>query len=232
VKSLPQGFHALVIGSTGTLGSAFLEALGGDARCGAAAGLSRRDFPGLVLEDPASIARAAAHVAEAGPFHLIVDATGALTIDGRGPEKRLDAIDAEGLRRAFEVNAIGRGLVLRHFIPLLEPAGRSIFAVLSARVGSITDNRLGGWYGYRASKAAGNMLLQTAALEATRSRPQAVFAALQPGTVRSPLSAPFAGGHDVIEPNESVAGLLQALDHLEAKRGAWFVDHRGAEIPW
>jgi NAD(P)-dependent dehydrogenase (short-subunit alcohol dehydrogenase family) len=232
VRQLPEGYRALVIGATGTLGSAFVAALGSDPRCGGVVGLSRSQPPSLVLEDPASIARAAEHCAAAGPFALIVDATGALTIDGRGPEKRLDAIDADGLRRAFEVNAIGRGLVLKHFVPLLATGGRSIFAVLSARVGSISDNRLGGWYGYRASKAAGNMLLQTAALEATRSRPEAIFAALQPGTVRSRLSAPFSAGHDTIDARESVAGLLGTLDRLEPRRGAWFVDFRGEEIPW
>lgn len=232
MKRLPEGYRALVLGATGTIGSAFVAALGTDPRCGGCVGLSRRQPPAFVLEDPDSIARAATLSAEGGPFHLIVDATGALTVDGRGPEKRLEAVDADGLRRAFEVNAIGRGLVLRHFIPLLPRSGRSIFAALSARVGSIEDNRLGGWYGYRAAKAAGNMLLQTAALETARTRPEAVFAALQPGTVRSPLSAPFAAGHEVIDARDSVAGLLETLDALEPKRGAWFVDHRGGQIPW
>jgi NAD(P)-dependent dehydrogenase (short-subunit alcohol dehydrogenase family) len=232
VKSLPEGYRALVLGATGTIGSAFVAALGADARCGACVPLSRRHPPAVVLEDPESLARAAALCAADGPYHLVIDATGALALDGRGPEKRLEAIDADGLRRAFEVNAIGRGLVLRHFIPLLPRTGRSVFAVLSARVGSIEDNRLGGWYGYRASKAAGNMLLQTAAIESARHRPEAVFAALQPGTVRSPLSAPYGAAHDAIGADESVAGLLSVLDGLQSKAGAWFVDYRGRQIPW
>lgn len=233
LSRLPAGYRALVLGASGTIGGAFVAALQADPRCGGVQGLSRRGDPPLVLEDEASLAAAARAVAAAGPHALIVDATGALTIDGRGPEKRLDQLDAQALRRSFEVNAIGRALLLKHFIPLLPPRGtRGVYAVLSARVGSIADNRLGGWYGYRAAKAAGNMLLQTAAIEAQRSRPQAVFAALQPGTVPSRLSAPFAAGHPLTDPAESVAGLLRALDALAPGEGAHFIDHRGAPIPW
>jgi NAD(P)-dependent dehydrogenase (short-subunit alcohol dehydrogenase family) len=200
--------------------------------CDQVLGLSRASAPPLVLEEEASVAAAALAVQPGGPFHLIVDATGALTIDGQGPEKRLSQVSSASLLRAFQVNAIGRGLVLRHFVPLLAAKERSIFAVLSARVGSIEDNHLGGWYGYRASKAAGNMLLQTAAIESHRTRPQAVFAALQPGTVDSRLSAPFQAGHEVLRPEASAAGLLQALDRLAPRPRAWFVDYKGDEIPW
>jgi NAD(P)-dependent dehydrogenase (short-subunit alcohol dehydrogenase family) len=200
--------------------------------CDQVLGLSRASAPPLVLEEEATVAAAALAVQPGGPFHLIVDATGALTIDGQGPEKRLSQVSSASLLRAFQVNAIGRGLVLRHFVPLLAAKERSIFAVLSARVGSIEDNHLGGWYGYRASKAAGNMLLQTAAIESHRTRPQAVFAALQPGTVDSRLSAPFQAGHEVLRPEASAAGLLQALDRLAPRPRAWFVDYKGDEIPW
>jgi NAD(P)-dependent dehydrogenase (short-subunit alcohol dehydrogenase family) len=121
---------------------------------------------------------------------------------------------------------------LKHFIPLLPSKSRCIFATLSARVGSIGDNRKGGWYGYRASKAARNMLLQTAAIEACRQRPQAVFAALQPGTVRSRLSAPFAAGTDAMEPDVSAALLLGTLDTLPASGAAVFIDYQGRPIAW
>ena len=232
MNSLPKDFRALVIGSSGTIGSAFTQTLSHEPRCAGVLGLSRRQNPALALEDEASIVACAQWAASQGPFHLIVDATGALTIDGRGPEKRLAQVSAEGLRRAFEVNAIGRALVLKYFLPLLAPKDRAIFAVLSARVGSIEDNRLGGWYGYRAAKAAGNMLLQTAAIESHRTRPLAVFAALQPGTVASALSAPFQAGHQTVTAEASVAGMLAALDGLEARPQAWFVDYRGESIPW
>lgn len=232
LTSMPKGFRAIVLGCTGTIGQALQAELEAMPDCSLVLGLSRSGTPSLVLEDSRSLSRAARWAEAQGPFHLIVDATGALTIDGRGPEKRLDAVTVEGLARAFEVNAIGRALVLKHFIPLLVKYERALFGVLSARVGSIEDNRLGGWYGYRASKAAGNMLLQTAAIETYRTRPQAVFAALQPGTVASNLSAPFNAGHPLIEARTSARGMLWALDRLHAKGRAWFVDYRGEEIPW
>jgi NAD(P)-dependent dehydrogenase (short-subunit alcohol dehydrogenase family) len=115
---------------------------------------------------------------------------------------------------------------------LLEPGRRAIFAKLSARVGSIADNRKGGWYGYRASKAALNMLLQTAAVEVHRKQPLWVVAALQPGTVRSPLSRPFVADAHALTPALSVAGMLRALDGLPAQSGAHFVDYRGEAVPW
>jgi len=235
MRSLSAPYRALVIGSSGSIGSAFVQALEADERCAGLVGLSRNRPPHFHLEDEASIAAAAQWARTAldqSGFALIVDATGALTIDGQGPEKRLSQVSAQGLRRAFEINAIGRALVLKHFIPLLPPKGRAIFAVLSARVGSISDNHLGGWYGYRASKAAGNMLLQTAAIESYRTRPEAVFAALQPGTVISKLSAPFQAGHATLAAQDSVAGMLAALDGLATRPQAWFIDYQGQPIDW
>ncbi len=167
-----------------------------------------------------------------GPFHLIIDATGALTIDGQGPEKHMEALNATHLARAFEVNTIGPALLLKHFVPLLATKQRCIYAKLSARVGSISDNRKGGWYGYRAAKAALNMVLQTAAIEAARKRPQLVVAAMQPGTVASSLSAPFVPAQDCLTPVQSVTGLLSALDDLPAQAAAHFVDHKGEAIAW
>jgi len=232
MHSLPQPYRAVVCGASGAIGQAFVAALQHDARCAQVIGLSRQSQPALVLEDESSIERCAAHVAQAGPLHLLLIATGALSIDGRGPEKRLAALSPEGLQRAFEVNAIGPALLLKHLLPLLAKDQRAIVAVLSARVGSIEDNHKGGWWSYRASKAALNQLLQTSAIEATRLRPQAVFAALQPGTVRSPLSAAFAAPEHCIEPAEAATRLLRALDALPALSRAQFIDHQGAPIAW
>jgi NAD(P)-dependent dehydrogenase (short-subunit alcohol dehydrogenase family) len=162
---------------------------------------------------------------------LVIDATGALMIDGRGPEKRLDELKADHLLRAMQLNAVGPALLLKHFSPLLASGERVIWAKLSARVGSIEDNRKGGWYGYRAAKAALNMLLQTAAIEIARRRPLAVVAALQPGTVRSALSQPFVGD-DALAPQIAAQGLLQALDAAPATGRAVFLDHQGHCIPW
>ncbi len=230
MKSLGTAYRALVLGASGALGCAFVEALQADTACAAVVGLSRSLQPSFHLEDEASIAAAAA--ALNGPFHLIIDATGALTIDGQGPEKHMGALNATQLARAFEVNTIGPALLLKHFLPLLASRERSIYAKLSARVGSLSDNRKGGWYGYRAAKAALNMVLQTAAIEAARKRPQLVVAAMQPGTVASRLSEPFVPAHDCLTPAQSVAGLLSALDGLPAQAGAHFVDYQGLAIPW
>lgn len=234
LKSLGPSYRALVLGASGALGRAFVDALQADAACSHVVGLSRSSQPSFRLEDEASIAAAAVELASTsqGPFHLIIDATGALTMDGKGPEKHMGALNAVQLARAFEVNTIGPALLLKHFVPLLVTDERSIYAKLSARVGSIGDNRKGGWYGYRAAKAALNMVLQTAAIEAARKRPQLVVAAMQPGTVASNLSAPFVPAQDCLTPAQSAAGLLSALDDLPAQAAAHFVDYKGAVIPW
>lgn len=231
MASLPTGYRALVLGAGGALGAAFVSHLQADAHCGQVLGLSRRSSPALVLEDEASIRACVQGLAAQAPLHLVIDATGALTLDGRGPEKRLDELDPQHLARAMAVNAIGPALLLKHLVPLLAHGERVVWAKLSARVGSIADNHKGGWYGYRASKAALNMLLQTAAIEIARRRPLAVVAALQPGTVRSALSQPFVGD-DALDPGQSAARLLRVLDALPATGRAQFVDHQGAPIPW
>ena len=161
----------------------------------------------------------------------MLDATGALTVNGRGPEKRLDELDASHLLAALHLNAVGPGLLLKHFAPLLATGQRVIWGKLSARVGSIEDNRKGGWYGYRAAKAALNMLLQTSAIEIARRRPMALVVALQPGTVQSGLSQPFVGD-DAMRPDEAARRLLAALDGLQPTGRAQFVDHQGQSIPW
>jgi NAD(P)-dependent dehydrogenase (short-subunit alcohol dehydrogenase family) len=231
MQSLGPTYRALVIGASGSIGNAFSEALRSDPNCAHVSTLSRSSHPGFALEDEASIMQAAQALTGLAPFDLIIDATGALTIDGHGPEKHLGALQAQKLARAFEVNAIGPVLLLKHFSPLLGK-DRSIYAKLSARVGSISDNKKGGWYGYRAAKAALNMLLQTAAIEIQRKRPQALVVALQPGTVQSPLSAPFSGGHDTISANESADGLLRTLDSLDVTSGAQFYDFKGSAVAW
>lgn len=235
MKSLGSSYRALVIGSTGAIGSGFVTVLRGDPNCAEVVKVSRSTHPDFALENEVSIAQVSAQLSLLGPFALIVDATGALTIDGNGPEKHLGALDSERLMRSFQVNAIGPALLLKHFLPRLIP-GRAIYAKLSARVGSISDNQKGGWYGYRASKAALNMFLQTAAIEFARKNPSAVIAALQPGTVQSPLTKPFVGQGGILTPSESATGLLQALDTLglepHTQQGAYFIDYQGRSIHW
>jgi len=231
MRSLPEGYRALVVGATGAIGAALLQQLQADPRCAAVVGVSRQSTPGLDLLSEPSIQACAQALAEQGPFHLVLDATGALTLNGRGPEKRLDELEATHLLNALHLNAVGPGLLLKHFAPLLASGQRVIWGKLSARVGSIQDNRKGGWYGYRAAKAALNMLLQTAAIELSRRRPLMVVAALQPGTVQSALSQPFVG-QDALHPDDAAARLLSVLDALQPTGRAQFVDHQGQHIPW
>ena len=231
MHSLPEGYRALVFGASGAIGSALVQQLQSDPRCAVVLGVSRQSVPGLdVLSEP-SIQACALALASQGPFHLLLDATGALTVNGRGPEKRLDELDASHLLAALHLNAVGPSLLLKHFVPLLATGQRVIWGKLSARVGSIEDNRKGGWYGYRAAKAALNMLLQTSAIEIARRRPLAVVVALQPGTVQSGLSQPFVGD-DAMRPEDAAQRLLAALDTLQPTGRAQFVDHQGQPIPW
>jgi NAD(P)-dependent dehydrogenase (short-subunit alcohol dehydrogenase family) len=224
-------YRALVIGASGAIGRAFVDAFQADG-CAHVEMISRSTGSGFDLTNPKSIERRAADAAQRGPFNIIVDATGALTIAGIGPEKSLSMLNSHQLTNAFQVNAIGAVLVLQQFAPFLA-SGRTIYAKLSARLGSITDNRIGGWYGYRASKAALNMLLHTAAIELQRKRPELIVAALQPGTVRSRLSQPFVSNvSNLLEPEVSVAGMLFGLGQLTAKPGAQFIDYRGTAIRW
>jgi NAD(P)-dependent dehydrogenase (short-subunit alcohol dehydrogenase family) len=231
-------YQALVLGASGAIGRAFVSHFQTDAACSLVVGLSRQSELHFDLENEDSMAHCAAQLKSAtGPFgecqfKWIIDATGALTIDGQGPEKRLEALNAKQLLRQFEVNAVGPALLMKHFFPLLLIQESSCYATLSARVGSIQDNLKGGWYGYRAAKAARNMLLQTAAIEAARKRPHCVFAALQPGTVQSKLSSAFVAAQSAMLPGESVAKLMTVLSGLQPNGHAQFVDHAGQVIPW
>jgi NAD(P)-dependent dehydrogenase (short-subunit alcohol dehydrogenase family) len=232
LPSLGQHINTLVMGATGTLGSAFCAALQAAPNVQRVVQLSRSTSPPIALELEDSLAAAAAHVSNDGPFHCIIDASGALTLRTGGPEKHLGALNAEHLVESFRINTVGPALLIKHFLPLLAPQGRCMYAKLSARVGSIQDNYKGGWYGYRASKAALNMVLQSAAIEASRKRPQLIIAAMQPGTVASPLSTRFAAPEHCISAQASVQGLLQTLDGLTATGRAHFVDYRGNTIAW
>lgn len=231
LSHLRPGYRAIVVGATGAIGSAWVDALKTDPRCAEVIAISRHSQPALDLLNEASIVDCSRCLSMQAPVHLVVDATGALTIDGRGPEKRLDELDTAGLLQALHLNAVGPALLMRHFLPRMATGERVIWAKLSARVGSIEDNRKGGWYGYRAAKAALNQLLQTAAIEAARRRPEMVVAALQPGTVRSALSRPFVGDQ-AMDAAESVQRLMGVIDALPATGRAHFVDHQGQPIPW
>ena len=230
----PEGGLALVIGASGGIGEALLRRLQGDARFARVLGLSRHSQPALDLQDEASIAQAAAHVAGLGvPLRLLIDATGLLHGQGLQPEKSWQQLDPVQMAQAFAINAIGPALLMKHFLPLLPREGRSVFATLSAKVGSIGDNQLGGWYSYRASKAALNQLVRTAAIELRRRQPQALCVALHPGTVATNLSAPFAKTSlQVQAPDHAAARLLSVIDGLQATDSGGFFNHDGSVLPW
>ena len=230
LTNLGSNYKALVIGASGTLGQAFCQLLRADANCAGVRELSRSSTPALDLEAPASIAEAAAALAEDGAYQLIVHAAGLLHRDGIAPEKSLAAIEADALQAVFQVNALGPALVLRHFLPLLDKQGA--MAMLSAKVGSIGDNRLGGWYAYRASKAALNMLIRTAAIELARSKPKARLLSLHPGTVISPLSQPFRGAAAARPAEQAAAEMLRVIDRLGPEQSGSFYAYDGQSLPW
>lgn len=230
MDSLGEGYRALVIGAGGTLGTAFCEQLEQDPRCAGVRALGRHTVPELDLERPETIASAATELATEAPYQLIVHAAGLLHRDGIKPEKSLSAIEPDALQTVFQVNALGPAMVLRHFLPLLDPMGA--MAMLSAKVGSIGDNRLGGWYAYRASKAALNMLIKTAAIELARTRPQSRLLSLHPGTVVSGLSQPFRGASSARPADVAAAQLLTLIDQLTPADSGHFFAYDGERLPW
>lgn len=232
MTSLADGYRALVIGAGGGIGAAFVQRLTADPGCAGVSALSRRngDFD---LTDEDSIRAAAEGFAASGTvFDLIVCATGALVIGGQGPEKTIRALSPAAMAEQFAVNAIGPALVLKYFSPLLAKDRRSVFAALSARVGSIGDNRLGGWMSYRASKAALNQIVRTAAIEIARARPLSVVAVLHPGTVATALSDDFSNGRERLSPADSAGRMLQVLDGLQPEQTGGFYAYDGTPIVW
>lgn len=232
MTSLPQGYRALVIGASGGIGQGLVDMLLTDRNCGEVTTLSRsRD--GFDITSEASIAAAASSLsADGDTFDLVLCATGALTINGKGPEKSLRALSPEAMAAQFALNAIGPALVLKHFAPLLPRQRRAVFGLLSARVGSIGDNRLGGWISYRAAKAALNQIVRTAAIEIARTAPQSVVVALHPGTVETPLTASYAKGHPTMPPEQSASALLGVLDGLQSQDTGSFFAYDGQPVEW
>jgi NAD(P)-dependent dehydrogenase (short-subunit alcohol dehydrogenase family) len=233
LSSFPQSGIAAIFGASGGIGSALVETLRSVGRFKHVVGFSRKTSPSIELLDEASLERAATFAAEKGDLRLVIDATGFLHDERQEPEKCWRQLDADNLARAFALNAIGPALIMKHVLPLLPRSGKAVFATLSARVGSIGDNRLGGWYAYRASKAALNQLVRTAAVELARRSPDAFCIALHPGTVATPLSTPFAAtGLHVHAPAEASRHLLTVVDKLTVEANGGFFDWRGQPVPW
>ncbi len=227
MDTFPKPLESVVLGASGGIGAALADRL---ETFGPVRRLSRAN--GLDLTDEASIQAAAE---AAGAPRLLIVATGHLHGRGVAPEKRLTDLSADRLAYSLAVNAIGPALVLKHFAPRMPRTGKSVIAVLSARVGSIADNRLGGWYGYRASKAALNQLVRTASIELAARRPELACVALHPGTVDTALSAPFQKGAPsgrLFTPRVAADHLLRVIDGLTGADTGRFLAWDGQEIPF
>ncbi len=230
-----------IIGASGAIGSGFAQALAArpEVEVVFAYSRSQKTFESakivsgfLDLSDEASIAAAAEAASGQTPLDLVIVATGLLHTAEAMPEKSLRDLSAAKFQHSFAVNAIGPALVARHFLPKLHRGQRAVFAALSARVGSISDNRLGGWYSYRASKAALNMIVKTAAIEMARRSPHAIVASLHPGTVDSALSKPFQEGVSawLFEPSDAVRRMIAVIERLQPQDSGKCFAYDGEEV--
>ena len=231
-----------IIGASGAVGAGFVHLLSARATTGTLHAFARRplvsDKPNVInhqidIEQEDSIKAAAELAGREGPLDLVIVATGILHTADFQPEKSLRDLSAENLTRVFAVNTTGPALVAKHFLPLLNRERRSVFAALTARVGSISDNALGGWYAYRASKAALNMILKTASIEIARRNKLAIIVGLHPGTVQSELSKPFSKS---VKPEKLFTGeysagqLLNVIDTLQPEHSGRIYAWDGSEI--
>lgn len=218
---------ALIIGNSGGIGAAVEQAL--TRRGDEVTGLSRsRDA--LDVTDEIAVAHRLG--ALEGTFDLILVATGALEIDGAAPEKSMKAVTAQAMADQFALNAIGPALVLKHAAGLLPRDRRSVVAVLSARVGSIGDNRLGGWVSYRAAKAAVNQTVRTASVELLRSHRHSICVSLHPGTVQTRFTEKYLGRHPSVPAPEAAENLVRVIDGLGPDDTGEFFDWAGKQVPW
>jgi NAD(P)-dependent dehydrogenase (short-subunit alcohol dehydrogenase family) len=231
--------RALVVGASGGLGSAFVSLIAADARFTQVATWSR-SAPAVTdekilanqidLRDEATIEAAARSL---GEVDLAIVATGLLHDGGLKPEKSWRSLDPDAMIRAFEINTIGPALIAKHVLPHLPRDRRAVFAALSARVGSIGDNRLGGWHSYRASKSALNQLIRCFSIELSIKWPQAICVGLHPGTVDTGLSKPFQAGvpkDKLFTAEHSARALLSVIDGLKPAQSGRVYDWKGAEI--
>ena len=226
---------ALIIGGTGSIGSAVIKELK-NRNFTNVISLSRSSNPPLDLLNETSIEKAADFIkSQQKSLCLLFDATGILHDEDQNqmPEKTYKNIDLTFMKKNFEINVMGPALVMKHFLPLLDKDQKSIFATLSAKVGSISDNRYGGWYSYRASKAALNQMIKTASIELKMKNKNAICVAIHPGTVTSKLSKPFQKDNLKIQSNEeSAKNIAEVIGGLKMSDSGLFFDWNGSIINW
>lgn len=232
---------AVVFGSSGGIGSALVRKLLVSGQFAPVFAISRS---GLAIDgaenrradftNEASLRAVAEEIGRAAPLRLCIIASGLLSDARLQPEKSYRALDLESLRRVFEANTFGPALIAKHMLPLMPKAEQSVFAALSARVGSISGNRLGGWHAYRASKAALNMLICNLAIEQARRAPGNICVALHPGTVDTDLSKPFQSnvpGEKLFSPEQSAGYLLDVINRLTPEDSGKCLDWAGKDVP-
>lgn len=234
--------NIIIIGSSGAIGSSFLKYYAEEDKSNVIYALSRSEVASsssnihnvsIDIESDSSISNASSICSEAGPFDVIIVTTGMLSDENISPEKSLRHLNKESLDKIFSVNTVGPALIAKYFIPLLKKDTPSFLGFLSARVGSISDNRIGGWYSYRASKAALNMIIKSLSIEVTRNNPQSIIAGLHPGTVDSKLSKPFQGNVSegkLFTPDYSVLKMVEVISNLKPENSGNCFAWDGEEI--
>lgn len=223
--------NIVVIGANGGIGSALISLLKDQYPSSSIHALSRLEID---FTDEDKIKNTAEHCSINAPIDLVIVTTGLLHKDSFiSPEKSLRDINAKSLQEVLHVNAIGPALVMKHFLPKMNKTQKSVFATLSARVGSISDNQLGGWYAYRSSKAALNMMIKTASIEMSRQNKNLSVIGLHPGTVNTNLSSPFQGNtkaSKLFTPEESAMHLLNVINNLSFTDTGKIIAWNGQEI--
>jgi NAD(P)-dependent dehydrogenase (short-subunit alcohol dehydrogenase family) len=224
----PQS-RILIIGASGGIGQACAIAAGN--LCGMMnVTMLSRAADGFDITDEASVIE---HLSDLnGHYDGVLIATGGLEIDGHAPEKSLRDMSPDALQAQFTLNAIGPALVLKHLGQHLPKDRPCIVATLSARVGSIGDNGLGGWISYRASKAALNQIIRTASIEFKRTHPRSICVAIHPGTVRTPLTEKYVGNNPAVPPATAGQNILNVLSNLTSNDTGQFFDWRGDPVEW
>jgi len=244
LPSMASNLRVIVVGSTGGIGAAFVDSLAASDQVAQIYALSRQGqshpspkVANLTFDftDEKSIEAAAEALRETGAFDLCIIATGLLQGEGIAPEKNMRAMSLEAFQKSFMVNTFGPAVTAKYFLPLMRRDGKAVLAALSARVGSISDNRIGGWYAYRASKAALNMILKTLSIEFGRRFKETVIIGLHPGTVDTGLSKPFQGNvpeGKLFTPEFSAENLLKVIDQVKPEDSGSLFAWDGEKVPF